>query len=248
MAGAQRLPNGNTLICNSVDGTIFEVTLRQEVIWKFTYASTVRLPPSRFGPSVGGSGGPPRPDEILDASVRDILKLSPEQRKDLDKFQKEVDTKLDQTLTDEQKKRRREGIGLRPGGFGGLALPGQILSLSRQISLKPTDEQKKDLSELQREVDAQLDRILTADQKVEFQKLKDDFGRGGPPRTSGGRAGGPAGSASSGPGRFPGFGDTGRNPVFRAYRYGVDYAGLAGKDLKPGKTIEELESEDPEKE
>ena len=26
----------------------------------------------------------------------------------------------------------------------------------------------------------------------------------------------------------------GRSPVFRAYRYGVDYAGLAGKDLRPG--------------
>jgi hypothetical protein len=26
-------------------------------------------------------------------------------------------------------------------------------------------------------------------------------------------------------------------PIFRAYRYGPDYPGLAGKDLTPGKTI-----------
>ena len=34
--------------------------------------------------------------------------------------------------------------------------------------------------------------------------------------------------------------------VFRAYRYGPDYAGLAGKDLKPGKTVEELQPKEPE--
>jgi hypothetical protein len=31
------------------------------------------------------------------------------------------------------------------------------------------------------------------------------------------------------------------NAVFRAYRYAKDYPGLTGKDLTPGKTIEELE-------
>ena len=30
--------------------------------------------------------------------------------------------------------------------------------------------------------------------------------------------------------------------MFRSYRYGLDYPGLAGKELKPGKTVEELES------
>ena len=36
------------------------------------------------------------------------------------------------------------------------------------------------------------------------------------------------------------FGPRGGGSVFRAYRYGRDYAGLAGKDLTPGKTIDEL--------
>ncbi len=35
--------------------------------------------------------------------------------------------------------------------------------------------------------------------------------------------------------------------MFRAYRYGPDYPGLAGKDLKPGKTVEELQPKEPEK-
>ena len=32
------------------------------------------------------------------------------------------------------------------------------------------------------------------------------------------------------------------NTLFRAYRYGPDFPGLAGKTLKPGKSIEELEA------
>ncbi len=35
MSGANRLPNGNTLICESVDGTIFEVTPKKETVWKY---------------------------------------------------------------------------------------------------------------------------------------------------------------------------------------------------------------------
>ena len=35
MSGAQRLPNGNTLISTGFGGTIFEVTPRKEVVWKY---------------------------------------------------------------------------------------------------------------------------------------------------------------------------------------------------------------------
>jgi hypothetical protein len=34
--------------------------------------------------------------------------------------------------------------------------------------------------------------------------------------------------------------------VFRAYKYGPNYPGLAGKEMKPGKTVEELQSHQPE--
>jgi hypothetical protein len=33
--------------------------------------------------------------------------------------------------------------------------------------------------------------------------------------------------------------------VFRAPRYAPDYPGLGGKELTPGKTIEELQQKDP---
>jgi len=35
LGGAQRLPNGNTLICNGPQGRFFEVTAKKEVVWAF---------------------------------------------------------------------------------------------------------------------------------------------------------------------------------------------------------------------
>lgn len=35
VSGAQRLPNGNTLICSGAHGTFFEVTAEKEVVWKY---------------------------------------------------------------------------------------------------------------------------------------------------------------------------------------------------------------------
>ena len=43
-----------------------------------------------------------------------------------------------------------------------------------------------------------------------------------------------------GPGGFGGPGGMGGASVFRAYRYAADYPGLAGRDLTPGKTLEDL--------
>ena len=35
ISGAQRLPNGNTLICSGASGTLFEVTPKGNVVWKY---------------------------------------------------------------------------------------------------------------------------------------------------------------------------------------------------------------------
>jgi len=218
LSSAQRLPNGDTMICDGVSGTLFEIASNQKLVWKQKSPSVVTSGPGGLGPPKGQAGAVPRPHEILSSHQRDTLKMSPEQKKDLDDFQNELDAQLEKTLTDEQRKRVRDTIG-----FGGFAVPGQITSLARQILLKPTDEQKKKLTELQKRVDDKLDKVLTADQKTQFEKMKQDFGRGG--------------SSGSGPGGIPegvhGSPPPGVNPVFRALRYGADYPGLAGKDLRP---------------
>jgi hypothetical protein len=53
ISGAQRLPNGNTLICSGASGTLFEVTRQKETVWKYVnpIQGERRMgPPNRFGP------------------------------------------------------------------------------------------------------------------------------------------------------------------------------------------------------
>jgi hypothetical protein len=52
ISGAQRLSNGNTLICSGETGLIFEVTPQKEVVWKFTNPD-----PGNGGPFGAGMGG-----------------------------------------------------------------------------------------------------------------------------------------------------------------------------------------------
>ena len=44
ISGAQRLPNGNTLICDGVHGTLFEVTPAGKTVWKYINPSTSQRP------------------------------------------------------------------------------------------------------------------------------------------------------------------------------------------------------------
>ena len=40
ISGTQRLPNGNTLICDGVHGTLFEVTPAGKTVWKYVNPTT----------------------------------------------------------------------------------------------------------------------------------------------------------------------------------------------------------------
>jgi hypothetical protein len=83
--------------------------------------------------------------------------------------------------------------GPGPGGFG-RGVPGQILSMGTVERLKLSDEQKKALADLQKEIDAKLDKMLTDEQRAEFKKMKE-----APP--GGGFPGGPGGPKGGFPGR-----------------------------------------------
>ena len=50
ISGAQRLPDGNTLICEGAPGRFFEVTPNNEIVWE--YVNPVMAPAGR-----GGGGG-----------------------------------------------------------------------------------------------------------------------------------------------------------------------------------------------
>jgi hypothetical protein len=245
ISGADRLPNGNTIICSGANGTIFEVTPDKQIVWKY-------LNPAKGG--FGGPGGPPpAPNQVLNRFVLDSLHLKPEQLKDLGALQKQVDQTLEKTLDDEQKKKLKQ----LTSGFGGFTTPGQILATSTQIQLKPTPEQKKALADLQKEADEKLAKLLNDDQKKQLDKMKEDFARMGP-------QGGPGGGPRGGPGGPPGGGPPGAGPggpppalfagppggasLFRAYKYAADHPALAGRALKPTGTVEEIEKAEPKSE
>jgi len=111
-----------------------------------------------------------------------------------------------------------------PGGRGpgGMPQPGQILPSFLQDQLKLTADQKKELAEVQKEVDAKLDKILTSDQKKQLKNMsrrgRGGFGPpgqgvpGGPP-PGGGRPGGPPPNGPDGP--PPGGGRPGGPPPDR---------------------------------
>jgi len=44
ISGAQRLPNGNTLICEGISGRIFEVTPQREIVWEYINPCFFRAP------------------------------------------------------------------------------------------------------------------------------------------------------------------------------------------------------------
>lgn len=75
-------------------------------------AATAQPPRGKGGP--GGFGPPMQPGQILPAFLRERLKLTPEQAKQFDALQKEVDEKLAKILTEAQRAKLK---GMRgPGG------------------------------------------------------------------------------------------------------------------------------------
>jgi len=59
ISGAQRLPNGNTLICSGAVGTIFEVSPAKKTVWKYVHPDSGRGPgPGDFGPGRPPMGPP----------------------------------------------------------------------------------------------------------------------------------------------------------------------------------------------
>jgi hypothetical protein len=99
----------------------------------------------------------------------------------------------------------RGGPGGDRGSFGGPPRDsGTLVSPFVQERLKLSDGQKKELHALQEEVDAELDKILTDEQRLQLKELRQGGGRRGPRefgREGGGGPGRPVGGGPAGPGR-----------------------------------------------
>jgi Spy/CpxP family protein refolding chaperone len=113
--------------------------------------------------------------------------------KKLQTARKEAMDKAQKVLNDEQKAKAKDLLGehfeltvqdfggfggaggFGPGVFGfggGFPQPGLILQPGMQIRLNLTDEQKKQLAELQKDVDSRLDKILSEEQRKQLKELQ----------------------------------------------------------------------------
>jgi len=140
---------------------------------------------------------------------QDIRDLMQDARGDQEKFaaaQKKIQTlradafdKIVGGLSDDQKKTWKDLTGEKfdvallqgpggfgpggPGGFGafggGRGQPGQVLSTFTQDQLKLTDDQKKQLADIQKDVDSKLEKLLTDDQKKQLKDMQQPRGPGG---------------------------------------------------------------------
>jgi len=70
VSGAQRLPNGNTLICDGVHGIFFEVTPDGEVVWSYDYGGDVFRVTEISSDSPGLIGLDLQPGETLTGQTR----------------------------------------------------------------------------------------------------------------------------------------------------------------------------------
>jgi hypothetical protein len=93
ISGCQRLPNGNTLICEGINGRIFEVTMEGEVVWEFIspffaqlgalgYSSSI-FRAYRYPPDFEGFKGKSLENErfgwaIQDKKLSDFIEVCPE--------------------------------------------------------------------------------------------------------------------------------------------------------------------------
>jgi Spy/CpxP family protein refolding chaperone len=169
ISGTQRLPNGNTLICSGANGTIFEVTPKKEIVWKY-------VNPLKRDPTVGPF---PKRGLIMSPIAAELLSVSTAQRKQLDEIQKDVDAHLDKLFTGEQKKQfTASQPDASAGGPAPPARPGQIIAGSELDRLKLTEDQRRDLSALQKVIDERFNNVLN---EVQKKQLKIVFAPGGPP-------------------------------------------------------------------
>ena len=104
------------------------------------------------------------------------------------------------------------------GGFMRMPPPGVIMPPPVQDTLQLTEAQKKQMADIQKEIDEKLEKLLTEEQRKQFKEMK-DRGPGGGPGGPGG-FGPPGGGFPGGPGGSGGGGRAGRGarPARRADR------------------------------
>ena len=167
ISGAQRLPNGNTLINAGAVGIVFEVTPEGETVWKLSNPFKNAVP----GQPMEIPAKAPKRFEAVARATREALGMTPDQRKKLDEIDKELIAKLDKTLTADQIKSFAEP---NPADQADLSKrpPGEYLTAFNRSTPKVTDAQRKELQALQKDFSQKIAKILTDAQKTTVADFK----------------------------------------------------------------------------
>jgi hypothetical protein len=125
-------------------------------------------------------------NENLQKDLRELRGFDPQNQRKRQGLQKEAMEKVEGLLTGDQKTALKDLTGAPfemrvaafGGGFGGGfgaggSIPGQIMSTTQQDMLRLTPEQKKQIEEVQKEVDGKLEKILTDEQKKQIKDMKE---------------------------------------------------------------------------
>jgi hypothetical protein len=207
ISGAQRLPNGNTLINAGAVGVLLEVTPQHEIVWKFAN------PISNASPN---AAAPPRPFQIASNDVRNGLGLSEEQLEKLGALEEQLNAKLNELLSVEQR-RVLTGPDVRPIH----EIPaGEYLWAFHNERLHLTEDQATALKALAEDVNPKITALLTDGQRQAIASYKAQQAQR---------------PQSSRP--------VARNTLFRALRYGLDHPAFAGRTLTPGKSLAAIQEE-----
>ena len=164
ISGAQRLPNGNTLINAGAVGIVFEVTPEKEIVWKFSNPFTNESP-----------NAPPRPFRAMSNDAREALGLDEEQTKELDKIDNELNARLAEDLEVEQ---RRVLAGPIDVNIDINSIPaGEHLFALENEKLKLSGAQAEALQKLAKEFNPKIEAILTEDQKALVEGYKESLAK-----------------------------------------------------------------------
>jgi len=162
ISGAQRLPNGNTLINSGAQGIVFEVTPEKEIVWKFV---------NPFKSVAPAASSAPKRFEVISKSRRDSLGMKDDQHKILDEIEKELNTKLDEILNFEQKKSLSG-----PNDIDFSKVPaGEYLWAFKNDKLKLTEAQLKEVQAISRDFNPRIAKILTEEQKRLVETFKNNL-------------------------------------------------------------------------
>jgi hypothetical protein len=189
------------------------------------------------GPGIGGFGM--QPGIVLNAQAQSRLNLTDEQKKDIVSLQKAVDDRFESVLTEAQRKQIKSvfsGFGPPQGFPPNNDGPGKIFTTQQQNVLKLSPAQRQRMAEIQKEIDAKIETLLTDEQKKQLVVMRQN-----PPAPVAAPA-----VKTAGPGPAPPVRASG-TPLFRAYRYGNDHPAFTGRTLVAGKLLDEPETKPAEK-